>query len=55
MCIQVKVYECDLEPYIIYIESLLLRLKNELACVKLAGHPQKLGGHVDDQKRSKYL
>jgi len=35
--------------YIIYIKLLLLRFKNELVGVKIAGNPLVVGGHVDDQ------
>ena len=34
---------------LLYIEPLLLRFKKELAGVKIAGHPLKVGGHVDNQ------
>ena len=35
--------------YIIYIEPLLLKFKKELSGVRIADHPLKVGGHVDDQ------
>jgi len=34
---------------LLYIEPLLVWFKKELAVVKIAGHPLKVGGHVDDQ------
>ena len=34
---------------LLYIEPLFLRFKKELAGVKIAGHPLKVGGHVDNQ------